>query len=63
MFLPRPEPDRRTQAPGEHAIGNMVVGVVTEAGRETSLYKPGDVVFGNGAIAKVQQSPESEWHP
>ena len=54
LYLPRVEPLPLT----ERAVGNMVVGSVTEVGSDVTRFSPGDRVFGYGPIREEHQSPE-----
>ena len=57
LFLPRAEP----VPPTERAVGNMVVGSVTDVGSEVASFAPGDRVFGYGPIGEERQLPEDSW--
>ena len=59
LFLPRAEP----VPPAERAVGNMVVGVVTDMGSEVTSFAPGDRVFGYGPICEERQQPADAWRP
>jgi threonine dehydrogenase-like Zn-dependent dehydrogenase len=63
MFLPRSAAEPASPAPTERGIGNMVVGVVMEAGPAVTQYKIGDNVFGYGPICEIHTAPESKWYP
>ena len=59
LYLPRAEPLPLT----ERAVGNMVVGTVTEVGPDVAGFAPGDRVFGYGPIREEHQLPEGSWRP
>lgn len=60
IFLPaQPGPAKE---PSERGIGNMVVGAVEEIGAEVARWRPGDRVYGYGAIQEVAVAPEGHWH-
>lgn len=63
MFLPKHGRSSPPEERQERAIGNMVVGTVTEVGEEVTRYAPGDRVFGYGAIRETNQAEETRWHP
>ncbi len=57
LYLPRVEPLPLT----ERAVGNMLVGSVTEVGSDVTRFSPGDRVFGYGPICEEHQLPEESW--
>jgi threonine dehydrogenase-like Zn-dependent dehydrogenase len=57
MFLPRPL-DAPAPPPSEHAIGNIVVGIVGAIGAEVTRFNVGERVFGYGPISEVCQVAE-----
>ena len=59
LYLPRAEPLPLTERP----VGNVVVGVVSEAGSEVASYSAGDRVFGYGPIREEHQMPADAWRP
>ena len=59
LYLPRAKPLPLT----ERAVGNMVVGTVTEVGPDVAGFAPGDRVFGYGPIREEHQLPEGSWRP
>ena len=58
VTVPRPPQDGLKGFP--RPLGNMVVGVVTEAGSEVSRFKPGDRVFGHLPIRETHTVEETE---
>ena len=62
LFLPRAE-DAPAPAPQERAVGNMVVGTVSQVGSQVTRYAAGDKVFGYGPICEAHQMPETHWRP
>ena len=63
LFLPRDAADGAPAPAQERGLGNMVVGVVEQVGREVGRYGPGDAVFGYGPVQEVHQAAEDHWHP
>ncbi|HTE18533.1 MAG TPA: zinc-binding alcohol dehydrogenase, partial [Armatimonadota bacterium] len=63
LFLPRTEDDPGPPVPAERALGNMVVGTVTEAGAAVERFRRGDRVFGYGPIREQHQAVESSLWP
>ena len=62
MFLPKPPTEVGTTIK-ERNIGNTVVGVVTDVGREVTRYTVGERVFGYGPIREVHQAAEDKLRP
>jgi threonine dehydrogenase-like Zn-dependent dehydrogenase len=61
MFVPREEPP--PPANRERAIGNMLVGEVTEVGAEVTRFAVGDRAFTYGSVREEHQAPEERWQP
>jgi threonine dehydrogenase-like Zn-dependent dehydrogenase len=57
------ESDPAPAAPLERNVGNMVVGMVIEAGEEVSRFQAGDRVFGYEPICDFHQAPEHRFYP
>lgn len=66
MFLPKESQNADDGVDGniersERAVGNMVVGTVTQVGSEVSRFAIGESVFGYGSIREMQQAHEDHW--